>query len=100
MDCYGGAFGLPFGRCRGGGLGVVTQGAYKTLMGKIRHLQQLMADRRRVLLDDGRVGQIVKIDTAYPSRATTVSVWTDTAEGPGLAKVSVDDIVGTAEATA
>ena len=53
-----------------------------------------MADRRRVLLDDGRQGEIVRIETAFPDQSTTVSVWT----GPrtGLAKVGIEHIVGEA----
>lgn len=53
-----------------------------------------MADRRRVLLDDGRDGEILRIETAFPDLRTTVSVWTRT----GLAKVSSEAIVGEAEA--
>ena len=45
-------------------------------MADLRHIHQYMTDRRRVLLDDGRVGKIVRVDTTYPSGGTLVSIWT------------------------
>ncbi|MCC6667494.1 MAG: hypothetical protein IT375_27350 [Polyangiaceae bacterium] len=63
-------------------------------MANIRHIHQYMTDRRRVLLEDGRVGKIVRIDTDFPKGSTTVSVWTG--EGPGVAKVDIDAVVGPA----
>lgn len=63
-------------------------------MSNIRHIHQYMTDRRRVLLDDGRVGKIVRIDTEYPKGSTTVSVWTG--DGPGVAKVDIQRVVGPA----
>lgn len=47
-----------------------------------------------MLLDDGRVGKIVRIDTEYPKGSTTVSVWTG--DGPGVAKVDIQRVVGPA----
>lgn len=55
-----------------------------------------MAERRHVLLADGRTGRIVRIDTTYPKGDTTVSIWTETPDGPGLAKVSSGAVVGPA----
>jgi hypothetical protein len=63
-------------------------------MTNIRHIHQYMTDRRRVLLEDGRVGRIVRVDTLYPTRSTTVSVWTG--DGPGIAKVDIKSVVGPA----
>ncbi|MCA9594063.1 MAG: hypothetical protein KC776_12155 [Myxococcales bacterium] len=63
-------------------------------MSTIRHIHQYMTDRRRVLLKDGRVGKIVRVDTVFPKRNTTVSVWTG--DGPGVAKVDIDSVVGPA----
>jgi hypothetical protein len=63
-------------------------------MANLRHIHQYMRERRRVLLEDGRTGNIVRVDTTYPLRSTTVSVWTDTAKGPGLAKVDIQSVVG------
>ncbi len=63
-------------------------------MSTIRHIHQYMTDRRRVLLKDGRVGRIVRVDTVYPKRSTTVSVWTG--DGPGVAKVDIESVVGPA----
>lgn len=57
-----------------------------------------MTDRRQVLLDDGRTGKIVRIDTVFPDNQTTVSVWTDTKKGPGVAKVALSSILGAAPA--
>jgi len=48
-----------------------------------------------VRLSDGRIGKIVRVDTHFPENATTVSIWTDS-QSPGLAKVSLTEIVGDA----
>ena len=56
-----------------------------------------MNDRRRVALSDGRTGKIVRVDTVFPSNDTTVTIWTDTLPGPGVAKVPLDEVLGLAE---
>jgi len=63
-------------------------------MANIRHIHQYMTDRQKVLLQDGRAGKIVRIDTDFPRGKTTVSVWTG--EGPGIAKVDIGSVVGPA----
>ena len=75
-------------------------------MATLRHLHQMMNERRMVRLSDGRVGKIVRVDTLFPDNATTVTVWTDSNDdgplstgpvsGPGISKVSIADIVGEA----
>jgi hypothetical protein len=75
-------------------------------MATLRHLHQMMNERRMVRLSDGRVGKIVRVDTLFPDNATTVTVWTDSNDesplstgpvsGPGISKVSITDIVGEA----
>jgi hypothetical protein len=55
----------------------------------------MMNERRMVQLSDGRIGKIVRVDTLFPSNATTVSIWTDS-QAPGIAKVSIADIIGEA----
>jgi len=55
----------------------------------------MMNERRMVLLSDGRIGKVVRVDTTFPGNATTVSVWTDS-RSPGVAKVSLADVVGEA----
>ena len=75
-------------------------------MPTLRHLHQMMNERRMVRLSDGRVGKIVRVDTLFPDNATVVSVWTDSKEygpdsagplsGPGISKVSLTEIVGEA----
>jgi hypothetical protein len=57
----------------------------------------MMNERRSVQLLDGRVGKVVRVDTLFPSNATTVTVWTDS-KSPGIAKVALSDIVGEAAA--
>ena len=54
-----------------------------------------MNERRMVLLSDGRIGKVVRVDTLFPGNATTVSVWTDS-RSPSVAKVSLTDVVGEA----
>ena len=75
-------------------------------MATLRHLHQMMNERRMVQLSDGRIGKIVRVDTLFPGNATTVTVWTDSNDdgplstgpvsGPGISKVSITDIVGEA----
>lgn len=65
-------------------------------MVNIRHIHQYMTDRRKVLLDDGRIGNIIRVDTTFPGRSTTVSVWAETGGQPGVAKVDLTRILGPA----
>jgi hypothetical protein len=64
-------------------------------MATLRHIHQLMNERRMVQLSDGRIGKVVRVDTLFPGNCTTVSVWTDSTSR-GLAKVSLADVVGEA----
>ena len=57
-----------------------------------------MNERRYVRLADGRTGKIVRVDTTFPANDTMVTLWTDSASGPGVTKVRLDDVVGTSEA--
>jgi hypothetical protein len=63
-------------------------------MTNIRQIHRYMTGRQRVLLEDGRTGKIVRVDTEFPQGMTTVSVWTENAKGPTVAKVSLEAIVG------
>ena len=64
----------------------------------IREIHEFMTDRRRVKLRDGRVGKIVRVDTDFPRRSSTVSVWTqDGKKGPSVAKVDIASVVGPAQ---
>jgi hypothetical protein len=56
----------------------------------------IMASRKPVTLSDGRTGVIVRVDTEFPEAETTLHVWTDMPEGPGLAKVRADSVTETA----
>ena len=53
----------------------------------------IMASRKPVTLTDGRTGIIVRVDTSFPEAETTLHIWTETPEGPGLAKVSARTVV-------
>ncbi len=66
-------------------------------MATLRHIHQMMNERRMVQLSDGRTGKVVRVDTLFPSNATTVSVWTRDAHAPAVAKVSLGEIIGEAE---
>ncbi len=66
-----------------------------TTMATLRHLHQLMNERRMVQLTDGRIGKIVRVDTLFPGNATTVTVWSES-NGPPITKVSLSDVVGEA----
>jgi hypothetical protein len=56
-----------------------------------------MNERRYVRLSDGRTGKIVRVDTTFPANDTTVTLWTETPAGPGVAKVRLTDVVGTSD---
>jgi len=63
-------------------------------MADVRYIHEYMRDRRSVLLDDGRTGTIMRVDTAFPGRQITISVWTQCPTGPCIAKVDAGDVVG------
>jgi hypothetical protein len=65
-------------------------------MAELSYIHRYMTERRRVVLDDGRTGKIIRLDTAYPGPRTTVVLWMDGAEGPSVAKVNLDRVVGLA----
>jgi len=65
-------------------------------MANLRHIHEFMTERRRVLLDDGRVGRIVRVDTTFPEGRTKVSIWTGDSPGPSVATVDAERIVGIA----
>ena len=65
-------------------------------MADLRRIHGYMTDRCRVVLADGRTGRIVRVDTTFPKGRTTVSVWTDSGERPGVAKVDLGSVVGPA----
>lgn len=52
-----------------------------------------------VRLEDGRVGKIVRVDTTFPANETEVTVYTQDAHGPGIAKVSLADLSAVPEAS-
>jgi hypothetical protein len=66
-------------------------------MATLRHIHQLMNERRSVQLTDGRVGKVVRVDTCFPGNDTTVTVWTQAA-GPSVTKVALSEVVGEAAA--
>ena len=65
-------------------------------MTTLHELREAMMARRCVMLDDGRTGTIVRLDTDYPDFKTTVSLRTSAAHDTGLAKVDMARIVGLA----
>lgn len=62
-------------------------------MSLVRTMYAIMASRKPVVLSDGRTGVIVRVDTSFPEAETTLHVWTETADGPGLAKVSARTVM-------
>ena len=66
-------------------------------MASLRHIHQIMNERRTVQLADGRTGKIMRVDTFFPGNDTKVTIWTADSSGPGLAKVErveLKDVVG------
>jgi hypothetical protein len=61
-------------------------------MSLVRNMYAIMASRKPVTLSDGRTGVIVRVDTNFPEAETTLHVWTEMPEGPGLAKVSAESV--------
>ncbi len=78
----------------------------------LRHVHQLMNERRMVQLVDGRVGKVVRVDTTFPDNTTTLTIWTNSntdsdpvsaspvstrpVSGPGIAKVTLSEVLGEA----
>ena len=65
----------------------------------LRHVQALQDRRSLVQLADGRVGKIIRVDTTFPANKTEVSVFTEGAQGPGVAKVGLDVLSMAADAS-
>jgi hypothetical protein len=65
----------------------------------LRRIQKLQDQRSVVRLEDGRVGKIVRVDTTFPANVTEVTVYTEDAHGPGIAKVSFADLSAMPEAS-
>ncbi|HET9954594.1 MAG TPA: hypothetical protein VFQ61_08820 [Polyangiaceae bacterium] len=65
-------------------------------MTTLRHIHRYMNDRRRVVLDDGRAGKIVRVDTVFPENETYVTVITDAASDSSV-KVLLSQVKGPAE---
>jgi hypothetical protein len=63
----------------------------------LRSIHKFMNERRYVRLSDGRTGKIVRVDTTFPANDTIVTLWTTDAPGPGVAKVHLDEVVGTSD---
>ena len=87
-------------------------------MTTLRHIHRYMNERRAILLLDGRVGKISRVDTFFPKNETIVTVWLkDTSDegvassvggaapgtvsqfssSSGLVRVGLADVVGPAE---
>jgi hypothetical protein len=72
-------------------------------MASLRHIHQIMNERRLVQLADGRTAKIIRVDTWFPENDTKVTVWTADGTGPGVAKVErveLKDVLGVAGAVA
>ena len=67
--------------------------AQTLFMSLVRTMYAIMASRKPVTLSDGRTGVIVRVDTSFPEAETTIHVWTEMPEGPGLAKVSARNVI-------
>jgi hypothetical protein len=81
-------------------------------MTTLRHIHRYMNERRAIVLSDGRVGKISRVDTFFPKNETIVTVWLkDTADSgvqssvggapvstaSGLVRVGLADVVGPAD---
>lgn len=69
-------------------------------MASLRHVHQIMNERRPVVLADGRTAKIMRVDTWFPDNDTKVTVWTANGAAPGVAKVErvqLKDVIGVAE---
>jgi len=79
-------------------------------MATLRQIHRYMNERQAVVLKDGRIGKISRVDTFFPKAETIVTVWLrDSGDGvapspvggtpsntlSGLVKVGLDDVLGT-----
>jgi hypothetical protein len=69
-------------------------------MASLRHIHQIMNERRLVQLADGRTGKIMRVDTWFPENDTQVTIWTANNSGAGPSegeRVGLKDVVGVVE---
>jgi hypothetical protein len=87
-------------------------------MTTLRHIHRYMNERRAIVLLDGRIGKISRVDTFFPKNETIVTVWLkDTGDAgaasavggappatvsasssaSGLVRVGLSDVVGPVE---
>jgi len=78
-------------------------------MATLRQIHRYMNERHAVVLKDGRIGKISRVDTFFPKAETIVTVWLrDSGDGvapttvgapgstlSGLVKVGLDEVLGT-----
>jgi hypothetical protein len=79
-------------------------------MATLRQIHRYMNERQAVVLKDGRIGKISRVDTFFPKAETIVTVWLrDSGDGvapttiggtpgstlSGLVKVGLDEVLGT-----
>jgi len=64
-------------------------------MASLREIHRYMNERLTVVLRDGRVGKISRVDTFFPKSETVVTVWLKDQADSGLVKVGLEDVVGT-----
>jgi hypothetical protein len=79
-------------------------------MATLRQIHRYMNERQAVVLRDGRIGKISRVDTFFPKAETIVTVWLrDSGDGAapstaggtpgsplsGLVKVGLGDVLGT-----
>ena len=57
-------------------------------MTTLRHIHRYMNERRAIVLADGRIGKISRVDTFFPKNETVVTVWLkDTGDAAALSSV-------------
>jgi hypothetical protein len=85
-------------------------------MTTLRHIHRYMNERRAIVLADGRIGKIARVDPFFPKNETVVTVWLKDTSDPaalssvggvpssmtssaasGLVKVGLADVIGPAE---
>jgi hypothetical protein len=64
-------------------------------MATLREIHRYMNERLTVVLRDGRIGKISRVDTFFPKSETIVTVWLKDQADSGFVKVGLDDVVGT-----
>ncbi len=69
---------------------------FVTMM-NLKNIHSLMAERRGVVLQDGRRAHVVRVDCELPNGPTTVTLYSPAPYGLALSEVDLEAVLGPAD---